>query len=65
MMADGRDMSGLFAAVVKNVVSKNVEASNFCKCIIAYDIITKSMHIHSLVNQLWFGDVGRTLGRTL
>ena len=29
MMADGRDMSDLFAAVVKNVVSKNVEASFF------------------------------------
>ena len=29
MMADGRDMSDLFAAVVKNVVSKNVEASVF------------------------------------
>ncbi|KAK2550352.1 AP-3 complex subunit beta-2 [Acropora cervicornis] len=27
MMADGRDISDLFAAVVKNVVSKNVEAS--------------------------------------
>lgn len=25
MMADGRDMSDLFAAIVKNVVSKNVE----------------------------------------
>ena len=24
-MADGRDMSDLFAAIVKNVVSKNVE----------------------------------------
>ena len=29
MMADGRDVSDLFAAVVKNVVSKNVEASCF------------------------------------
>ena len=28
MMADGRDMSDLFAAVVKNVVSKNVEVSS-------------------------------------
>lgn len=34
MMADGRDMSDLFAAVVKNVVSKNVEASNFYKCFV-------------------------------
>ena len=29
MMADGRDMSDLFAAVVKNVVSKNVEVCLF------------------------------------
>lgn len=28
MMADGRDVSDLFAAVVKNVVSKNVEVSD-------------------------------------
>lgn len=27
-MADGRDVSDLFAAVVKNVVSKNVEVSD-------------------------------------
>ena len=29
MMADGRDMSDLFAAIVKNVVSKNVEVLQF------------------------------------
>lgn len=28
-MADGRDMSDLFAAIVKNVVSKNVEVLQF------------------------------------
>ena len=27
MMADGRDMSELFASVVKNVVSKNMEVN--------------------------------------
>ena len=34
MMADGRDMSGLFAAVVKNVVSKNVEVSGLCNVLL-------------------------------
>ena len=34
MVADGRDVSDLFAAVVKNVVSKNVEVSKYSNYVI-------------------------------
>ena len=49
MMADGRDMSGLFAAVVKNVVSKNVEVSGLCNVLLTVFLRDHCRHVYSKI----------------
>lgn len=52
-MADGRDMSGLFAAVVKNVVSKNVEVSGLCNVLLKVFPRDRCKHVHSLSDRVY------------